>query len=62
MDIKSIEGTGLIGKKVRIDASFTYAAKDVVRGTNGYRRFECLWLKAWIITKIIILRKLNSFI
>ena len=36
MDIKSIDGKFLIGKKIRIGRSFTSAAKDVVGGSNGY--------------------------
>ena len=34
--LNRMNGTGLIGKKVRIGPSFIYAAKDVVSGTNGY--------------------------
>ena len=36
MGIKLIDGTGLIGKKVRIGPSFFSAAKYVVGGSNGY--------------------------
>ena len=31
-------GTGLIGKKIRIGPNLIYATKDVVSGTNGYSR------------------------
>ena len=34
MGIKSIEGTGLIGKRVTIGPSFVSATKDVVGGRN----------------------------
>ena len=36
MDIRSIEWTGLIGKKVRIGPSFISEAKDVVGISDGY--------------------------